>query len=186
MTAQIPDSFLLDEKKLSIVGVHGGGLFSPLDHGLQPLPRITSCWRGYVCTYTTLSNKLILDRLQVNLGSEGPPIREVHPVFGDAGLFDTVYDHLNLHIDFTGGILLADGFIRELYVHMGFHPAWKYETVFELAVSQGYILETRDVSRSMAELREKMIRQPLQPDRDASSHHVQAWIASTFKHNYRF
>lgn len=63
-------------------------------------------------------------------------------------------------MDFTGGILVADGFIHNLYVHMGFQPAWKYETVFELTFSQGTLLDTTDVSRQMAGLRDAMTRQP--------------------------
>jgi len=66
-----------------------------------------------------------------------------------------------MSIDFTGEILAADQFIRELYVHMGFHPAWKYETVYELVISHGTILDTKDVSEQMAQLREQMTRQPL-------------------------
>jgi hypothetical protein len=68
---------------------------------------------------------------------------------------------------------------------MGFHPAWKYETVFALNISQGHILETKDVSQQMAELREKMSRQPLQPNGDASKQDIEHWIESTFKRNYR-
>lgn len=186
MTAQMPDSFLLQDKKFIIAGVNGGELFHPLDHDMKPLPRITSCWRGYVCTYKAKENKMLLDMLQVNLGHEGPAIREVRPVFSSQGMFDNIYKGLELPMDFTGGILAADGFIRELYVHMGFHPAWKYETVFELSFSQGNVLEIRDVSREMAELRDKMRRNPLQPGRDAPGQEVEAWIASTFRRDYRF
>ena len=80
MTAQIPDSLLLQDRKLSIVGVNGRGLFDPAGRGLQPVPRLTSCWRGYVCTYKTLYNKFLLDKLELNLGGEGPVIDEVKPL----------------------------------------------------------------------------------------------------------
>lgn len=186
MTAQITDSFVLQGQKYSIVGVNGGLLFLPPEYGLRPLPRITSCWRGYVCTYTTVQNELFLDTLQTNLDQEGPAINNVRPVFSTQNTFNNVYTNLNLHMDFTGGILIGTGFIQQLYVHMGFHPAWKYETVFELSISQGNVMETRDVSREMAVLRDKMTRQPLQPGTNASSQEVEDWIASTFKRNYRF
>jgi hypothetical protein len=68
---------------------------------------------------------------------------------------------------------------------MGFHPAWKYETVFQLNISEGHVLETKDVSAEMAELRDKMSRQPLQPDRGASKQEIENWIESTFKRNHR-
>jgi hypothetical protein len=186
MTAQISDSFLFQEQRFSLVGVNGGNLFHPETFGMQPLPRITSCWRGFVCTYKTLDNRLVLDTLQINLGQEGPPINNLRPVFSSAGTFDNIYHDLNLQIDFTGGMLVAIGFIQALYVHMGFHPAWKYETVFELVFSQGHLLETKDVSRQMAELRDRMARQPLQPGTDVSRQGLEDWIASTFKRSYRF
>lgn len=186
MTAQIPDSFLLHGKNYSVAGVNGTGLFNPPDYDMQPLPRITSCWRGYVCTYAARDNKLLLATLQVNLGQEGPRLNHIRPEFSPKDMFDNTYRDFNLPMDFTGGILVAEGFIGELYVHMGYHPAWKYETVFELSISQGTVLETRDISQQMAELRTKMIHQPLQPGTDASNLDLQKWIASTFKRNYRF
>lgn len=186
MTAQISDSFLFQEQRYSLVGVNGGNLFHPAAFGMQPLPRITSCWRGFVCTYKTLDNKLVLDTLQINLGQEGPLIDHLRPVFSTAGTFDNIYHDLDLHIDFTGGMLVASGFIQALYVHMGFHPAWKYETVHELVFSQGTLLETKDVSRQMAELRDRMTRQPPQLGTDASGQELEDWIASTFMRIYRF
>ena len=186
MTAQIHDSFLLEDQKFSLVGVNGGNLFHPAEYGMQPLPRITSCWRGYICTYNTLENRLLLDTLQVNLDQEGPAINRVRPEFPAKSTFNNIYHDLNLHIDFTGGMLVANGFIQALYVHMGFHPAWKYETVFELEFSRGTLLETKNVSRQMAELRDKMARQPLQPGTNVSRQELEDWIASTFKRSYRF
>jgi hypothetical protein len=186
MTAQMHDSFLFQDQKFSIAGVNGGSLFHPAEYGMQPLPRITSCWRGYVCTYQTQPSKLLLDTLQINLGQEGPMINQLQPVFSTAGTFDNIYHDLHLHIDFTGGMLVVNGFIQTLYVHMGFQPAWKYETVHELVFSQGALLETKDVSRQMAELRDRMTRQPLQPGTDASGQELEDWIASTFKRSYRF
>src|SRR5215207_4062257 len=186
MTAQMNDSFVLQDEKFSIVGGNGSGLFHPSDYIMQPLPRITSCWRGYVCTYKALHYKLLLNILLVNLDHEGPAINNIHPVFSYQATFNNTYNDLDLHMDFTGDILVARGFIQQLYVHMGFHPVWKYETVFELNVSQGHVVKTKDVSEKMAELRDKMSRQPLQPNRGASKQKIENWIASTFKKDHRF
>jgi hypothetical protein len=130
-------------------------------------------------------NKLLLDTLQVNLSQEGPVIQNVHPEFPAKGLFNHVYHELDLSMNYSGGMLVADGFIRELYVHMGFHPAWKYETVFELVFSQGTLLETKDVSQRMAELRKEMMQKPLQPGPDTPRKKLEEWIASTFKRSNR-
>ena len=45
---------------------------------------------------------------------------------------------------------LADGFIQNLYVHMGFHPAWKYREVHELLFEDGRLLHAQDRSAAMA------------------------------------
>jgi hypothetical protein len=121
MTAQINDSFLLEDKNFSVVGVNGAGLFDPYAHNMNPMPRITSCWRGYVCTYKTLHNKLLLDTLQ-SIWSGSPAISDVRPQFDPKSTFDNVYK------DSTCTPTLAEGcssheFIQRLYVHMGFHPA---------------------------------------------------------------
>jgi hypothetical protein len=123
----------------------------------------SGCWRGYVCEYKVLANEFILNKLQINLGGnilngdareftseQGPMINGVKPFLATASqdLFNNTYQELNLHMDFTGGMLAADDFIHELYIHMGFHPAWKYRNVFELIFSHGYVTEKRDVSGS--------------------------------------
>jgi len=46
MTAQFPDTIELDGEAYAIAGVQGAGLFSPVEHGLRPVARITACWRG--------------------------------------------------------------------------------------------------------------------------------------------
>lgn len=65
-------------------------------------------------------------------------------------------------------MLLGRGFIRELYVHMGFDPAWKYEEVHELLFREGALTEAADRSAGMAALREKMRGDPLKPGTRAS------------------
>lgn len=158
MTAQIHDSILLQGQKFSMVGANGNGLFNPLDYDLRPVPSVTSCWRGYVCEYKTVHNQLILNTLQVNLEGQGPQINGAAPSFAKA-MFNNSYNALNLPIDFTGEILAADQFIHALYVHMGFHPAWKYERVYELLISHGNVLDTKEISEQMARMRELMTKQ---------------------------
>ncbi len=111
MTAQMHDSFLLQDQRFSLVSFGSEGLFQPAAYGMQPLPRVTSCWRGYVCTYKTLYNKLVLDTLQVNLSQEGPALQNIRPEVPARGMFNNVYHELGLHMDYSGGMLVADGFI---------------------------------------------------------------------------
>lgn len=159
MTAQMHDSILLNDQKFSIVGVNSKELFNPSDFNLHPFSTVTSCWRGYVCEYKMEFDQILLDTLQVNHEQQGPVINGIMPSFGK-GMFNNVYNHLDLLIDFSGKILAGEKFIHELCVHMGFQPAWKYEIVYELVVSHGMVLEAQDVSKQMAELRRQMTRQP--------------------------
>jgi hypothetical protein len=176
--------------------VNGQGLFDPLDHDLRPFPRITSCWRGYVCEYKVHVNEFLLNKLQVNLGvnqeqggisEEGPLIHGIKPVLATStrDLFNNTYQELNLRMEFTGGILAADDFIQELYVHMGFHPAWKYKNVIELIISHGHVIETRNVSGIMQEIRNRLVKSQLEPGLQASKEEIEAWVAATFKLDYR-
>ncbi len=78
----------------------------------------------------------------------GPDINGREPALpvDQQPLFNNVYDNLNLPLPFSGGFLIARDFIRELYVHMGFHPAWKFREVWELLFDNGILKESQDVS----------------------------------------
>jgi len=196
MTAQIPDTFLLDDQEYSIVGVNGGELFKTQDFGLNPFSPMTACWRGYICQYRLRDNRLVLNKLKIYLktygssGSvdlQGPVINNVQPSFRPPPKyedFNNFYDELNLEIKFTGGILIGQGFIQKLYVHMGFHPAWKYQTVFELIFANGVASEVQNVSQQVEELRNKMAKEALEPNSQANEQELQALIKTTFKLNY--
>jgi hypothetical protein len=181
MTAQIPDTILIEGKEYSIAGVNGGELFTPQALGLNPIPANTACWRGFVCRYAISAGRLVLDRLQLTLGAQqGPPINGVSP--SGKGIWGMIYENLGLEMPFTGTILAADGFIRELYVHMGFHPAWKYETVLEVVAEAGKVREVRDVSEQMRETRASMAGKPLAPDRkNSTQEEISSWIRKTFR-----
>lgn len=109
---------------------------------------------------------------------QGPPIGGVLPVDDDqdgsedededeearllralrhAGARSNRYENLGYPLNYTGGLLLAAGFIRDLYVHMGFHPAWKYEKVVELVFERGVLQKECDRSAEMAELRKLVV-----------------------------
>jgi hypothetical protein len=153
MTAQISEQVGYRGKRHSIAGVNGSGLFDPSEHGIQPVTISTACWRGYHCTYEVAEGSLLLTSVTVGLDEEhralaergeGPrlfgKVPRRYPVRGH------VYDGLREVMPFTGGLLLADGFIRELYVHMGFHPAWKFREVHELLFERGKVVKEADRS----------------------------------------
>jgi hypothetical protein len=190
MTAQIHDQCLVGGQRYDIAGIAGDELFAPGAHGLKPVPWSTGCWRGYVVTYALRNRRLVVRELAVNLSSpkrEGvekvpaPPLRdaEARRPAGPYG-FEYLYEDMALPVAYTGGLLLARGFIEDLYVHMGFHPAWKYEEVLELIFEEGRLEEAYDVSDRIREMRAEMMLSPL----DWSEGPVLDWIESTFQLDY--
>jgi hypothetical protein len=198
VTAQFPDYCILDNASYVLAGISGNPLFDPVSVGLAPASVISACWRGYSCTYAITANQLKLNTLQVMLGQfigerpqrtfvpyQGSPIQGITPNFTPepSAFFNNTYAELHLDIPFTGGFLLADGFIEELYVHMGFHPAWKYTTVIEIVCEAGTVVDRRDVSRRVAEMRIERLSRPLKPGK-VDQEELKAWIEATFRRDY--
>src|SRR5436190_13461316 len=170
MTAQINDSFRYRGAEYSLAGISEGELFDISLLDLEPAAASTACWRGYQAVFAVVHSRLVLDTLHVNLYRKGEGKqrhqREVGPVINgvtplpaekEFDFFNNHYRGLNYHLEYSGGLLLADGFIRSLYVHMGFHPPWKYERVIELIFDGGILKQEFDLSEQMAEFREMVI-----------------------------
>ncbi len=164
MTAQFPDEFVLNRTQYALEP--NTGLFTPQPWGVYPQATCTACWRGFVAQYALANNRLHLAELRMSLGhfegttfvpEWGPPINGVAPVAPDSHLavFNNIYPNLNLKLAFTGQLLLGRDFIRELYVHMGFAPAWKYREVFELTFEQGFLVNQRNISQAMEKFRQE-------------------------------
>ena len=91
----------------------------------------------------------------------GPKINGIKPVSRERQhRFNNCYMGLNYPLEYTGGLLLAYGFIREFYVHMGFQKPWTYERVLELIFEEGMLSRELDLSGRMAEVRQ-LIREAL-------------------------
>src|SRR5580765_7756635 len=145
MTAQINDSVFHRKIDYALAGISGSGLFEPEAYGIKPVSMSTACWRGHYVTYAVEEGRLVLREVTVGLSKademhakvgRGPALFGVLPRReGQRGAWN--YSSLHEPVAFTGGLLLAEGFIRELYVHMGFHPAWKFQKVRELLFEEG-------------------------------------------------
>lgn len=194
MTAQISDRFFYREQEFDLAGVNGEGLFEPELYGLRPVGTCSACWRGYQCTYVVRDNQLVLDHLDVNHGTgnenrlelcEPPQLngRGASSNAGDdLGWFNHTFANLTLPIRFSGGLLLARDFIEELYVHMGFHPAWKFKEVHELLFKDGDLTQAFDRSSEMAKLREG-----IQGKGECEDHEqITAWIERCFSLKYNW
>lgn len=190
MTAQISDTVLYRDRTFDLAGVKGTALFSPAQHGLKPVSVSTACWHGFICGYRVTDEGLFLERLRVGVHPDDQPsVREGKGtrLFGDAPRYDPAFDECAVYephqarVPFTGSLLIATDFIRELGVHMGFAPAWKFREVHELTFDAGHLTSARDHSKAMAHTREQRLGRPLTPGPSASHQEIEAWIESTFR-----
>jgi hypothetical protein len=189
MTAQMPDEIEFNTVKYNIAGVKGKDLFKPEKYNIRPDGLSTACWRGHICHYKIVEDRLILDSLEVFLDEGERPIlqgrepREQSFLDGE-GFCDWRYDNLNLEIDFSGRLLLARDFIDDLYVHLGHHPAWKYVKVLELTFRHGRLIAHDDVSGRIAEIRKEEIEKGIRPGSEATEKERDAWMDAAFSLDY--
>lgn len=193
MTAQAMDQVRWRDRTWSLVGIDGEGLFEPTALGIQPRMLHTAAWRGYICTYAVEDDELRLQRLEIGfdqdthdraVAGDPPTIGDATPVQQGTG-YVWLYDDADLPVPFTGGLRLGYGFIRELYVHMGFAPAWKYEEVFELRFEAGRLTAVEDETDAMRRERADAQKGELRPPRSSGVERITDWIRSTFDRSYR-
>jgi hypothetical protein len=177
VTAQVPDLVRYAGDEWVLAGVRGEGLFDPARHGLHPVPISTGCGRGFVCTYALEKERLLLARLEISVREPPPVLLGCVPAVRRGG--PTTYAELREPVRFTGGLLLAREFIEDLYVHMGFQPAWKYREVREALCNEGHVVEVADRSIGAASLRETLGRGA----REAWGN-VGSWMARGFSREY--
>lgn len=189
VTAQASDVVAYAGEIFVLAGVTGDGLFDPSRYDLQLRATTTANWRGYVSHYKITDAHLVLDSLtDVGLADvfDEESMRTLAPAI--EGRLPTwrsgiVYENMNLPVAFSGRLLIAREFLRDLYVHMGFHPAWKFEHVVELVLLEGELFEARDLSAEVAETRREIL-QGSREDPDGP-HGGPGWIARTFQRGYR-
>jgi len=184
MTAQIADSVLYAASDWALAGINGEPLFDPNAFGFKLRSAHTACWRGYVCTYSIRDDALLLETLTVATDGAPPVLfgRPPRPEEKSLG-FTACYEAVAHPVPFTGGLLLARGFLRELYVHMGFHPAWKYRHVVELELEGGQVKQAWDCTEAMAQVRARLAGKD-QPRANASEREIADWIGQKFSRKY--
>lgn len=186
MTAQASDQITYKGDCYAIAGVKGEGLFDPEEFGIKPQGVCTACYRGFLCVYKVDEHQLVLDSLFINSETPFPPLFGIEPkAKGRRSIvFAAEYEGLHHPIAYSGGLLAADEFIRELYVHMGFHPPWKYRVIHELIFQKGQLVEEHDRSDQMAMIRERLLKEPIEPRKTASRDEVSRWIEKCFSLDY--
>ena len=185
MTAQRPEVVYLSNCRYALCGVNGIGLFDPREEGFDPVALSSACWRGFVSTYRVRRGVLYLDCVGIGLDPESWETGSSAPeLFGAKASKDddrgfAVFEDLEHEVGFTGGLLLGRGFIEELYVHMGFHPAYKFRDVVELRFEDGQLVERLDRSEQMEALRNERGR----GEWDGSKS-LPEWIDDCFRLDY--
>lgn len=146
VTAQVSDSVCYQGEWYALAGVRPrrGALFDPSQYDLRVRPITTACWRGYVCTYEVDDDRLEL--VSVDLGVSDPPTELFGAPVSQGSFGSARYEPIRVPQPFDGGLLIASEFLPDLYVHMGFHQAWKYRHVLELIFADGHLTEAHDRS----------------------------------------
>lgn len=189
MTAQINDRVFHRKIHFNIAGINGCGLFQPQAVGIQPEAMSTACWRGFYVQYAIEEDQLFLTQVTIGLpktDAEAARAGGGPELFGRKAKYNQsewgwVYNDLRQPFAFSGGLLLGEGFIRQLYVHMGFHPAWKYRNVREVLFEQGRLTEDFDRSDAMEGVRAQLSEKPLEP---TAVGEIEKWVEKCFSRDY--
>jgi hypothetical protein len=182
MTAQISDTVTIDGRCYELCGVQGEGLFDPGLFDIEIEAPGPSCFRGFICSYGVDGGRLELADLELWSDPTFWSLNRTRlaDLFGDSATING--DHpkvdargLEFPICFTGGLLIGDDFIEELYKPMGFRPPYAYRDVLELTFESGRLLAKSDCSMAMLEVRLRQGLRNQEIPRDLLS-----WIDGSF------
>jgi hypothetical protein len=182
MTAPTSDSVWIDGRRYDLCGVQGEGLFNPGIFDIDVESPGTACWRGFTCAYEIRGHHLYLAELE--LWSDPTLWRrnraKLADLFGEEAQIDGTHPLVDVTdmlfpIQFTGGLLVGDDFISELYDGLGFQPAYAYREVQELTFESGLLLAQSDCSMAMLEVR---LRQGMRGGDEPRN--LSAWIYDSF------
>ena len=151
MTAQISDTFLFRGDEYSLIGMNGGDLTSPEQFGMEPEMIHTACYRGFYSTYELMEDALYLREL--TLREKSGNYRQIQGIEPTKEDYQATYHGLNVVVPFTGKIRLAKDFIEELYIHMGYRKPTAFETVLDITLEDGRVVEIKDRSQEMEQKR---------------------------------
>ncbi|RCJ18267.1 hypothetical protein A6770_06750 [Nostoc minutum NIES-26] len=155
------DLVFYQEQKFSITAINGTGLYSPQQDGISPISFSTACYRGYTCIYQVSEEYLYLKQLNIGLKlkdrltakyGKGLRLFDITPKYHNYDSY-VVYEEINKIIYFSGGLLLGKNFIKEMYIHLGYHPAYKFREVHELIFREGQLVKSTDISQKIDEFR---------------------------------
>ncbi len=163
MTGQMTSTMILDRVRWTIIDFRPECPFNWEDYDVRPVNASSACWAGHLEVYSLRNNRLNLKESSVNLYEEEGDSGEWKPVVGPDvngvsaerldSLFNNQYNGINLRFDWDGDIVVATGFIDEMYVHMGHQSPDAFERVNRLEFKAGRLVNRVDMSDVAAERR---------------------------------
>ena len=155
MTKQIPDKVLYKGQEFILAGLKGTGVCTPIDFGIsrEMMGIATACYRGYVCHYACIDNRLFLIWLGI-LQEEDVELPFI------AGISATPYSilfssHENLKIQcpLSGGLLLVR---NPVGLEGDFPSPGDFTEVVEVLFEDGMLQQEIDHSKTVAALRKSV------------------------------
>jgi hypothetical protein len=188
MTAQINDRFNYKGKSYRISAIqYPEKFFNIKKLKIKHQWINTACRRGYVAEFSIYENNLALTTLMTNVHRKTKPIaiNGIMPRIDidndkDYEFREWDYQNINLKLNYSGSIIITDGFIRERYVHMGFQSPFSYEVVIELSFKDGVLIKSNDMSQIAKQMRETQTSKI-----DKSGFKCLGWIADCFDLDYK-
>ncbi|NBC44820.1 hypothetical protein [Corallococcus exiguus] len=165
---------------MSLAIAQGTGLFVPQKHGLKPRSAATPDRRGFACFYRVSEDALFLERLQLALpykeqllvqAGRGPLLLGLSARVEPEGRLRVLYSDMHAPVQFSGGMLLGDGYIHALALHgrelqlrrNTIHPAFEWREVHELIFEMGRLVEAQDCSEAVVRIREHLASEQFEP-----------------------
>ena len=194
MTTQSYDQILYQEADYSLIASSQGHPFAPEEHGYRPVSLVTSCHKGYLCGYRVDDKDLRLHTLLINHQPLDIPIsrRKQPPALNgrdavnsrtqtDETLpwrdsFDWLFKDIDLHLPYTGRLLIARQFIRMPQSQGMYIPPWWYEQVHDLLFKAGRLVSDVDLSHSMAQIRQTVNEQTAETGHAPGRNEIWSWV----------
>ena len=159
MTAQIPNTVIVQGKVFEIIGLSHGMLFCPEDFGFRPSMIHAACYDGYYCRYRIVRDRLYLDRLTIHSDNQVyPSLNGVIPKPGREEYGTMVYDNIGLPIQYSGAIRLGRDVFDRYFVPLGYQKPSAFGTVIEYTFNKGILTDSADRSLDAAAIRGRFKR----------------------------
>ncbi|UKS28425.1 hypothetical protein LOZ80_05675 [Paenibacillus sp. HWE-109] len=164
MTNQIPDTFkyhfennnnkYIKKQNYELAAIENEWPFIPKRFGYDPIDSYTASRRGFYCLYDIVDEQLVLKSFYVNLERSVVKPPDLNGVSGQIryGCF-WEYKEVNLHITYSGGIILCDELVGQGYLFGGYDRTHHFQYVIELQFEKGFLKNKIEHSETMKEIR---------------------------------